>query len=213
MSGPLHFLMVDDDVFVRQTVSIMLKRCFPDVTVHGAARIEEALEQIAKQRFDLILLDLALGKESGLSLIHQIRLTDTKTPVLVLSSQKGEEVAIPAFKAGANGFLCKDEAADPNQLRNAIQTMLEGQRFMNKALSDLLKAHPERLSEGEVELSAQEKRVLILIAQGRTVKEAAHMMEISEKTVRTYRGRLLEKLELSSDAELVKYAIKNGLIS
>lgn len=202
-----QFLVVDDDAIVRSAVELMISHTFPGARIAMCGDLAEGLSHLDAQ-WDLMVVDLCLGDASGLALIKACADRNISTPVLIMSSRVDKEAALPAFKAGARGFICKDNVIE--SLGDAIQQILSGQRYISDELA-------EQLLETTVDssapaLSAQESTLLMHIGSGRSVKESAALMGISEKTVRTYRQRLCEKLHLQSDAELIRYAIKNGMV-
>ncbi|MFN8389449.1 MAG: response regulator transcription factor [Bdellovibrionota bacterium] len=209
MESALNILLIDDDVFVRQALRVILRGAFPDAVITEGESLEEGLSLLGTSTWSLVVLDLALGSQSGLSIIHQAALSQLPVPILVLSSQKDPSAAIAAIRAGARGFLTKTEAAESARLVDAIQKVLSGGRYVSQALASVL---VDELDGDQQPLSAQENRVLFFIADGKSVKEIAHLLSVSEKTIRTYRTRLLEKLHLSTDGEIIRYAIQHGIV-
>lgn len=213
MGDALQLLLVDDDAFVRQALTHMLQAAYPGAELEEAETVEEALECIEKRNWNLIILDLALGTKSGLAVLYRLSAMGLQVPTLVLTSQRDSSAAIPAFRAGARGFISKNEAASSAQLRKAVDRVLGGGKYVSDSLATLLVEDLDPGREGDgTSLSDQEQKVLFYIASGKSVKEIAHIMELSEKTVRTYRSRLSKKLDLKTDADIVRYALKGGIL-
>jgi DNA-binding NarL/FixJ family response regulator len=133
-------------------------------------------------------------------------------PILVLSTHSEQESSLPALQAGANGFITKERAASKQFLTEALQAVLCGGTYVSQGLTDGMESQRSGIGGTADLLSEQEKRVLYFLAEGHPVKAIAGLMKISEKTVRTYRSRLLEKLNLKSDPDLIRYAIENKLL-
>ncbi len=213
MDETVSFLLIDDDALVLEVVELIIKKNFPTATIDSAKSIDDALSKIEGHKYNLVLLDLSLQNQSGLTIIRQMRLSDTTTPILVLSASQEDKMALSVFRAGANGFVCKDQAVANGQLLQAIRTILSGSKFLSDSFSEKLIEESKLVADTPLaKLSAQESKVFLGIARGLTVKEISFRMILNEKTVRTYRARLLEKLGLNSDASVMRYAIQNGLI-
>jgi DNA-binding NarL/FixJ family response regulator len=160
----------------------------------------------------VVLLDLSLGAVSGLDLLKDIKTVRPKLPVLVLTVHPEEHFARRAFRAGADGYINKGSVRE--DLVEAIQRVLRGRRYVSprfaeKMVGDMAVEAHTPLHEG---LSDREFEVLRLIASGKTVGQAAELMSLSHKTVSTYRSRLLIKMQMTTNAELTRYAIQHGLV-
>ena len=207
----LKILVIDDDAIVRSTISLMVTRAFPVAQITLCCTLEEGIQALDSGIFDIIVLDINLGKSNGLVILRKCISEKTSMPVLVMSSSKEEDVALNAFKAGAKGYICKDQIADGSHFAEALQLLLAGKTYIGSNIADRLIL--DLTAAKNLALSEQENKVLISIGSGLAVKEIASQMDISEKTVRTYRLRLLEKLNLSTDNEIVRYTIQNGLVA
>jgi len=213
MNEFLEILLVDDDALVRQVLRQVLKNYYPQCQISEAESVDSALAQVDERRWDLIILDLGLGEKSGLSVIHKVNVQNLNIPILVLSAQKNQDAAIPAFRAGARGFISKNEAVGSHQLNQAIEKVLAGGKYVSEGLAaQLVDAMDIEQDNSDAALSAQEHKVLFHIASGKAIKEIAHLMNVSEKTVRTYRSRISQKLNIKTDAEIVRYAIQARII-
>ena len=177
-----------------------------------AGRVPQARELLAQQPWDLVLLDINLPGGSGLDLLAEVKQLRPLAAVLVLSSYPEEEFAVRAFKLGAAGYLTKASVAD--EMLAAVKKVLAGGKYVSASLAEKLAAalgHPTPAAPHEA-LSPRELEVLRLVATGRTIKEIAAGFSLSEKTIATYRARIAEKLRLSTNVELARYALQHGMV-
>lgn len=205
-------LIADDHDIVREGLKQIVSET-GDIVVGGEARTAaEALERVRGGDWDVVILDLNLPDRPGLDVLAQIRATKPHTPVLILSMHQQISYAERALKSGASGYVSKDSARD--HLAIAIRKVARGERFLTPAFAESLAfrvagpdggAHHDRLSDREFE-------ILGLIAAGKPPREIAAELNLSVKTVATHRARLLMKLGLKNNAEIVQYAIENGLL-
>src|SRR4029453_3664945 len=161
---------------------------------------------------DVVVLDLSLKQRSGLDLLKDLKKVRPRLPVLILSMHSEEQYARRAFKAGASGYVTKD--CSRAELLEAIQKVIAGSKYVSPALAEKLVVDLERGTDGpphEV-LSDREFEVFRLIASGKTVGEIAEILSLSDKTISTYRARILEKMGMKTNAELTHYAIQNKLV-
>lgn len=205
----MRILLVDDHAIVRAGLKRLLEDEFRGVTVAEAATADEAETSVDATKPDIVVLDISLPGRSGLDLLPALR---GKTRVIVLSSFADPQFAVRALRDGASAFLSKDRA--PRELIEAINTVSSGRRFIGAELAEQLASvvaadHPGNPHES---LSAREFEVFRLIASAKTVSEIAADLGLSVKTVSTYRARILEKMGLASNAELMQYAMRNGLV-
>jgi two-component system invasion response regulator UvrY len=173
---------------------------------------QEALDKVRAEAWDVVVLDISMPDRSGLDILKQLRSERPKLPVLVLSMYSEDQYAVRVLKAGACGYLTKDSA--PDELVKAIRKVVSGGRYVSAFLAERLAfeigADSSKLPHEA--LSDREFQVLRLIAAGKSVKEIAAELSLSVKTVSTYRARLLQKMNLTTNAELIHYAIQNHLI-
>ena len=189
----------------------LLARAFPEALVREAASARAALDCILKEAWDLVLLDIDLPDRSGLDLLEDIRVAAPRLPVLVLSGQLETEYGLRALKAGARGFVSK--SGKPDELMQAIQKVRARGRYVSPVLAERL-ARSRDMTEDRLPheaLSAREFQILGLIAAGKSVGEIASQLCLSVKTISTYRTRLLKKMGMTSNAELMRYAFRYGL--
>jgi DNA-binding NarL/FixJ family response regulator len=178
-----------------------------------ASTAADALTLIGQQHWDLVVLDISLGSSSGLELLHEIQHVRPRLPVLVLSIHGEEQYAQRAFQAGASGYIMKNS---PNaELVVAINKVAGGGKYVSAKLAEALVVHfdPRAILLPHERLSQREFEVLRLLASGTAVSDIAEALSLSDKTVSTYRSRILEKLHLKTTAELVRYALDHSLIT
>src|SRR5919205_768533 len=207
-----EILIVDDHPIVRRGLKAILEE-ESNFSVREAINAREALNQIKKHRFDLVIVDLDLPGLSGMELLNKIKQQHNKLPVLILSVYPEDQIAVRVLRAGASGFLSKEAA--PEQLVTAIGKVLEGRRYISENVADLLLIHLEGSSDKGLheKLSDREFQILCLFGEGKTVRQIADALCLSTPTVSTYRARILTKMEMKSTAELMRYAIQNRLSS
>jgi DNA-binding NarL/FixJ family response regulator len=205
----LRILTIDDHEVVREGIKGIFTS---DAEKFGEARSgAEALELVRTHDWDVAVLDISLGGRSGLEVLKEIKQIRPRLPVLMLSMHAEAQYAIRAFKAGAAGYVSKGSSRD--ELRAAILKVIKGGRYVSSELAEQMvvdlaganKAPHETLSDRELE-------VLCLIASGRTVNEIASHLALSDKTISTYRRRILDKMAMKTNAELTTYVIRNNLI-
>lgn len=207
-----RILIVDDHAIVREGLRWQLKAQLKSVYLGEAASGSEALRQIRKTDWDLILLDLSLPDRSGLDVLDAIRAAAVSTPVLVLSAHPEALYGVRAIRAGAAGYLPKDAA--PRELAQAVKKLLAGKRYITDSLAQCLVRELEAPVPGPLHdrLSDRELYVLQQIASGMTVSDIARDLNLSVKTVSTYRSRVLGKMGLETNAQLTHYAFTHGLV-
>ena len=209
----MRILIVDDHPVMRFGVRQLIERHWPQATIAEAASLAEALEQVRASPWDLAVLDLSLPDTSGVEGLVQLRRAAPTTRVLMLSMHDEAAYAARALQLGAAGYLTKEHAI--NELVVAIERVLNDQRYISAdlavRLADLLSAEApaRRLHET---LSAQEYRVMLLIAAGLSASEIAKTMHLSVKTVGTYRSRIIDKTGLAGTAEIARYCVANDLV-
>lgn len=208
----LQLAIVDDHEIVRAGLREMLANETGIAIAFAAATGEEALACLRETPCDVLLLDLALPGQSGVDVLRSVRVHYPELHVLVLSGHSEEHYARAMLRHGADGYLCKDSGRD--DLVRAVQTVAQGRRYVSPRLAERL---ADELVEGRAEvphaqLSERELQVFERLARGQSVSEIGEILHLSVKTVSTYRTRLLDKLGVSSNAELAAYAVRNGLI-
>lgn len=208
---PLRILVADDHSIVRKGLKQVLLDEFETVEFGEACNGQEALTQVQKAPWDVALLDVTMPGLSGLDILKQLKELRPATRVLVLSMHPEDQYAVRVLRAGASGYLTKNTASD--LVAEAVRKVLGGGTFVSASLAESLAGRlNEPLARAPHEkLSDREFQILRLIAAGRSVKEIGYDLSLSVKTVSTYRSRLLLKLKLSTTAELIRYALREGL--
>lgn len=208
----MKILLVDDHEVVRRGLEQMLAEELGAIDFGQAGSVAEALQEMRTASWDLVVLDINLPGRSGMDVLSELQGRADEPPVLVLSMAPEEEYALRALRKGAKGYLTKQTVA--NELIVAVRKILGGGRYVSAALSerlaDILAAGGD--PEPHTRLTDRELQVLRLIAEGRSVKEIAAALALSDKTIFTYRERLRSKLGIKSDVELARYALSNGLV-
>ena len=209
----VRVLIVDDHTIVRCGLRALLANEFRGAAFGEAADARQAFAQLRKTQWDIVLLDITLPGKSGLELLKELRAEWPLLPVLVLSGHPEDQFAVRVLKAGAGGYLTKESA--PEELAKAIHKILDGGRYVSPALAEklVLGAGTDFTRTPHEMLSDREYAVMALIASGKTVKEIGDELSLGAKTISTYRARVLEKLNVKTSAEVVQYAIRNGLVT
>jgi len=205
-------LIIDDHEVVRDGVKKIFGEQPGATDFAEASTAPEALEMVREQHWDVAVLDLSLGDTSGLEVLKELKQIRPRLPVLILSMHSEEQYARRAFKAGAAGYITKDSSRA--ELVNAINKVIAGGKYVSPALAEKLVTYMERDGERPFHeaLSDREFEVMSLIASGRTVGEIAGLISLSDKTISTYRARILEKMGMKTNADLTRYAIRHKLV-
>lgn len=208
----MKILIIDDHAIVRRGMISLLREFFGEVEIGEAGDARAGMEEVARQSWNLAIVDISMPGRNGLELIKDIKREQSSLPVLVISSHSEKDYALRALKSGASGFVSKQSA--PDILVTAIQRVLAGRRYISPSLAEHLAGALSGNSElpSHDTLSNRELQVLQLIATGRTVKEISADLALSEKTIATYRARISEKMALATNVELTRYAIQHGLV-
>jgi len=205
-------LIVDDHEVLRDGVRKLLDEQPGAISCGEAGTPDEALRMASTQEWDAVVLDLSLAGRSGLDVLKQLKMIRPRLPILVLTIHSEEQYARRAFKAGAAGFITKDSPRA--ELSKAILKVLDGGKYLSPALAEKLIVDLERGVDRTPDqtLSDREFQVMRLIASGNTLSEIADLLSLSDKTISTYRARLMEKMGMRTNAELTRYAILNKLV-
>ena len=209
----MKILIADDHAIIREGVKQILKT-LPEVTlIDEASEGNEALLKIKEVGYDLVILDISMPGMNGLDILQTISRRKINTRVLMLSLHPQEQYAIRAFKLGASGYISKDSAFE--DLTTAIHKIAAGGKYISSAFAEKLfftgtEQGAQNLHDS---LSTREFQVMIMLAKGKTVLEIAKEIFISDKTVSTYRSRIMGKMNMKKNADLTLYAIKNNLIN
>ena len=203
--------MVDDHAIVREGLRRIINDT-QEINISAEASTgKEALELIYKNKYDLVLLDISMPEKNGLQTLKEIKKYDKKLPVLMLSMHAEEQYALRAIKAGASGYLTKDSATD--QLVSAIKKIYKGRKHISQKMAEILVTDIYHNEEKQLHeyLSDREFEIFKFIVQGLAAKKIAKHLSISDKTVSTYRSRVLKKMHMQSTSDLIHYAIENNI--
>lgn len=209
----IRIVVADDHTIVREGLKQLLSAA-ADLTVIGEAQDgHEVLQRVRELEFDLLLLDMSMPGKSGIELIKQIHGEKPRLRILVLTMHEEKQYAIRAIRSGASGYLTKESAS--GQLVSAIRKVAAGGAFISAAVAEQLafQAMPQVEDLPHTTLSDREHQVLLLLVTGTPVSEIAEQLHLSVKTISTHKARLLQKMGLSNQTELVRYAINHKLIS
>ena len=208
----LRVLIVEDHEIMRRGLKEVFADAFPELHVGEAENSQSALASLMTQEWDIVVLDINIPGRSGLEVLEDVKRLRPGTPVLVLSQYPEDEFAIRSFKLGASGYLNKSRASD--ELLAAVRKALAGGKYVTASLAEKLVATlgSDPQYEPHENLSNRELQVLQMLATGNTIKEIAAALAVSEKTVSTYRSRIVQKLGLTTNAELTRYALQHRLV-
>jgi two-component system invasion response regulator UvrY len=202
-------LIVDDHELDRAGVMRIVEQ--PGIVFGEASWADEALQLARDEDWDLAIMDFSLGEGRGLQLLKELKQIRPRLPVLILSRHSDHEYARRLLTAGVSGYITKDSPRE--ELVQAVNKVIEGGRYVSSALAESLVGFLEPRSEKPPHeaLSDREYEVLTLIASGKTIRDIANVLSLSDKTISTYRARLLEKMKMKTSADLIRYAIRNKL--
>lgn len=208
----IRVLITDDHVLIRRGLKQILQEGFGAVTIGEAQDARQAMEQIAKHDWDVVVMDITMPGRSGLDVLRDIKMVRPGLPVLILSMHPEEQFAVRVLKSGAAGFIPKESA--PEELIHAVKKVLTGGRYVTATLAEKIAFDLSAQTDKPLHetLSDREFEVLCMIASGKTVGQIAEKLGLSVKTISTYRARILEKMRMKNNAELTHYAIKNQLV-
>jgi DNA-binding NarL/FixJ family response regulator len=208
----MKILLTDDHAVVRHGLKQILADEFKKATFGEARNAQEALNKIWKESWDVVVLDITMPGRSGLEVLREIKKSKPKLPVLVLSMHPEGQFAVRVLKRGASGYMTKESA--PEELVGAIKKVLAGGRYVSPSLAEKLATYlsADGQKPPQEKLSDREFQVLRLIASGKIVSEIAKELSLSVKTISTYRSRILEKMGMKNNAELMHYAMQHQLV-
>jgi two-component system invasion response regulator UvrY len=207
-----RILIVDDHEVVRDGVKRILDRPGHAITYGETSSGTEALRLVRELHWDLAVLDISLGEGCGLEVLKELKHIRPNLPVLILTMHSEEQYARRAFKAGAAGYVTKDSPR--SELAEAIEKVIKGGTYVSRSLAEKLVVYFGNDTQRPLHeiLSDREFEVMRWIASGKTVTEIAGLLSLSDKTISTYRARILEKMEMKNNAELMHYALRNNLV-
>ncbi len=204
-------ILADDHSFIRVGLIQILKDEYPSVEITEVGDGESLINEVSKNDFDLVISDLDMPGRSGLEALIQIKLIKPELPVLILSIYSEDLYAVRVLKAGASGYLNKNAA--PYELITAIQRIGLGRKYITPELAEKLLVQMDTEKQPHELLSNREFEIFKLLAAGKTITQIAEMLSLALTTVSTHRSRILEKLSLSNNSELTRYALAHHIIS
>jgi|ERR1051326_233820 DNA-binding NarL/FixJ family response regulator len=206
-----RILIIDDHPLVREGLMELLRQSLSFIAFSEAAGANEALP-LLRLKWDLVLLDISLPDEDGFQFLSKIKHLQPNLPVLVVSMHPEEYYAVRALKAGAAGFISKAEACET--LSKAVETVLDGRIYISDIVAEQLAQDVSCDSHGPADriLSTRELQVMKCLGAGRSVKEISFDLRLSAKTISSYRARVLNKLRLSTTSDVIRYAIREGIV-
>ena len=206
----MNILIGDDHSVVRKGIRMILADAYPHSYIEEATDGADLIKKINSKPWTVIITDLSMPGRSGMEIVKFVKEHYPKIPVLILSIHAPEHYAVRAFKAGAAGYLTKETA--PEELVKAIEQVLNGRKYVTPDIAELLIQYhvDENTEEPHKMLSDREMEVFELIAKGKKITDIAEDLSLSVNTISTYRTRILEKMHLSSNAEITKYALLHG---
>lgn len=208
----IKILVADDHPIVRQGLKQILSE-YPDMIVADeAGNGKDVLTKVAKKDFDIVLLDISMPGRNGLDILKELKTKKPKLPVLVLSIYPEDQYAVRVLKLGAAGYLTKESV--PEELVAAIRKVARGRKYVSNSLAEKLASDLEINAEKPLHenLSDREYQVMFMIASGKRLKEISEELSLSIKTISTYRSRIMDKMQMRNNAELIRYALQNGLV-
>jgi DNA-binding NarL/FixJ family response regulator len=208
----MKILICEDHKIVRDGLKQILHQLEEVTQIEEAGNGNDALILFQNGSFDIMLLDISLPDRNGLEVLQTVKEKWPSTNVLVLSMHPQEQYALRALKLGASGYLTKDTASE--ELLVAVKKVSEGGKYISQALAENLAFHinDDKNNQKHDKLSAREFEIMIRLANGKSLQEIASELFISNKTVSTYRSRIMEKMGLNKNTELTRYCIENNLI-
>ena len=205
-----RIILADDHSFIRLGLIQILKDEYPNAEVKQVSDAESLIREVSLHDWDLVISDLDMPGRSGLEALEQIKILKPALPVLILSIYPEDLYAVRVLKAGASGYLNKNSA--PEELIIAIQRIALGKKYITPDIAEKFLDSDPGKKPHEL-LSNREFEVFKLLASGKTVSQVAEMLSVALTTVSTHRSRIMEKLHLSTNSDLTRYAIANHIIS
>ena len=208
----IKIFLADDHALFRSGLRRILKEEFVGADIEEASSCSETLLMLRRGGADILILDIAMSDKNSLHILPEIKALHPSMPVLILSMYNERQFVVQALRAGVSGYLTKEHA--PDELIRAIRTILAGRRYIGESMAEQIADH---LAAGDASrlphemLSVREHEVLLLIASGMALSQIAGKLALSVKTVSTYRTRILEKMGLHSNADLIRYVLHHGL--
>jgi two-component system, NarL family, invasion response regulator UvrY len=206
----MRILIADDHAIVRRGLKDILRDEFPSAQITEVGDAAALMIKVIKESWDIVISDLSMPGRTALEVLPEIRQQAPKLPVLILSIYPEEQYAIRALKAGAAGYLNKDLA--PDELITAVHRVISGRKYITPSIAEKLADFSDQQKPLHEQLSDREFEILKLLAAGKTVSEISSLFHLGATTISTYRARVLKKMHMKTNADLIQYAITRGLI-
>ncbi len=209
----IKILLADDHPIIIKGLKQIIEE-EDDMKVTGEARNgNEALDLMRKNDYDIAILDITMPKKTGVEVIEEMKYLKKKIPVLVLSVHPEDQFAMRVLKTGAKGYMTKESA--PENIVDAIKKIINGGKYISPTLAEkiLSDINSDRVESPHETLSNREFQIIVMIASGKTLKEIAEELNLNIKTISTYRQRILEKMNMTSNSELTRYVLDNKLMN
>jgi DNA-binding NarL/FixJ family response regulator len=208
----MHILIADDHAVVRRGLKDILTDALPGASFSEAGNGDEVLNQLGKSPAALLVLDINMPGRSGIDVMRDVKHTYPRLPVIILSCHPEDQYAVRCLRAGASAYINKDSA--PEELALATKKIMSGGRYLSTSLAEKLIANLDEPADKPLHelLSDREHEVMRMIAEGVPLTEIADRLHVSVKTISSYRARIMEKMQMKSNAELTRYAMANSLI-
>lgn len=208
---PGRIILADDHGFVRLGIIQILKDEYPSAEIKEVSDGDTLIKEVMKQDWDLVISDLDMPGKNGLEALEQIKIIKPKLPVLIISVFTEDLYAVRVIKAGASGYINKNAA--PDELITAIQRIMMGRKYITPELAEKLLSSGDTDKKPHEILSNREFEIFKMLALGKSISQIAESLSLALTTISTYRSRILDKLSVSSNSELTRYAISNHIIS
>ena len=209
----LKILIADDHPIVRKGLKEIMVESKDIITVDEASNGQEALDLAWKNDYDVLVLDIAMPGRSGLDVLKQLKKENYSSPIIILSRYPEDQYAVRVLKLGADGFLTKE--CTPEELISGIKKVAKGGKYISSDLAEKLAVYIKK-SDSEKKpherLSNREFEVMLMLSSGKTLGEIANTLSLSVNTISTYRLRVLEKMEMSNNSQLMRYALNEELL-
>ena len=208
----MHIVIADDHAVVRRGLREILAEALPTASFTEAGNGDQVMSMLGKNVAQLLLLDINMPGRSGLDVLRDVKRSWPRVPVIVMSVQPADQYALRCLRAGAAAYISKESA--PEELAQAARKVLAGGRYVGPDLAEKLinTIDQEENKSPHEQLSGREHEVMRMIAEGKALTDVADALHVSVKTVSTYRARILAKMKMKSNAELIRYALEKGLI-